>query len=418
MSSRKISAPTGMRKTAKKAKNPKAAKSSRGQASEKALYTVINYTTDVRHCEECGKEEGLKGTFIVVGPRSVKTVDVKDRQGNVVRQRERHLLGRVRHLGSQCASKLTGSNTQVGSDPKTSTRWKQQSAEERQADVQRLLQAMVTREENDPYLLRTTLAPIESSAKIRKTAKYFKDAVPAIMYFAPASVSGQNVCPHSSPGCVKSCLNLSGKGILDHAQLARIRKTAAFFDNNKAFMEGLEDELDGLIRNARKKNKHAVIRLNGTSDIAWEDYIKDPKYLKHMYDYTKSVDRWRKQPYPLTLSWNEKMDRSPLELAQEAKREGRPGIAVVVAPEVLERLVEAGEYKGVPVVDGTKHDYRTVDPPGALVLLKPIALAQDELLGSPLLAEDGKAGFVLHSEKELEHIGRAVKLATLGKKDH
>ena len=59
----------------------------------------------------------------------------------------------------------------------------------------------------------------------------------AILYLAPSTLSGRNVCSHASEGCILSCLNLAGMGAFGNVQDARIAKTKAFFASPKAFVE-------------------------------------------------------------------------------------------------------------------------------------------------------------------------------------
>ena len=50
-----------------------------------------------------------------------------------------------------------------------------------------------------------------------------------ILYMAPSDLSGFNVCPFASKGCIDGCLNTAGMGIFSNVQLARINKTKFFF---------------------------------------------------------------------------------------------------------------------------------------------------------------------------------------------
>src|SRR5499427_11144881 len=66
----------------------------------------------------------------------------------------------------------------------------------------------------------------------------------AIMYFAPANLSGYDVCQYRSAGCTRACLNTAGHGgmgvhvghaidisTLNAVQRARIARTRLFFLN-------------------------------------------------------------------------------------------------------------------------------------------------------------------------------------------
>ena len=41
----------------------------------------------------------------------------------------------------------------------------------------------------------------------------------------------------------------------------------------------------------KDNNLKGYVRLNGTSDIKWEDYVDMSKYNLYFYDYTKRQDR-------------------------------------------------------------------------------------------------------------------------------
>lgn len=161
-------------------------------------------------------------------------------------------------------------------------------------------------------------------------------------------------------------------------QRARTEKTRKFLADPWGFASDLDDEMRSAIRSASKRGLEQWFRLNLTSEIWWESYISTD-LLAHCYDYTKSLDRWRRQPYHLTLSWNENLWQSPLTLARESK--GRPGVAVVVDPAIHARMTRKRSFMGSPVVDGTLTDQRPYDPPGALILLKPLGKLKSDTSG-------------------------------------
>ena len=108
-----------------------------------------------------------------------------------------------------------------------------------------------------------------------------------ILHFAPADLSGFNVCALSTAGCRKACLNTAGRGgikagtgILSYNQVKRgVRndiqrerrlRTRAFFQFRAEFMLELAKEIAKAILKARRAGYIPVFRLNGTSDIRWE----------------------------------------------------------------------------------------------------------------------------------------------------
>jgi hypothetical protein len=90
-------------------------------------------------------------------------------------------------------------------------------------------------------------------------------------------------------------------------QQSRIRKTQYFFENRSAFLTQLAKEIRSAIRLAESHNLIPVFRLNGTSDIRWENYGIIEQFPNHtFYDYTKLPNR-RNLPsnYHLTFSRSE-----------------------------------------------------------------------------------------------------------------
>lgn len=137
-----------------------------------------------------------------------------------------------------------------------------------------------------------------------------------IMYLAPATLSGIEVCAKgSTEGCRAACLNTAGRGGFNSTQAARVKKTLSFFHNRDEFMLKLHKEITALVKRAVKNGLTPCVRLNGTSDIPWERVkFKANKHgircniMGHFpqiqfYDYTKRPDR-RDLPvnYHLTFS--------------------------------------------------------------------------------------------------------------------
>ena len=219
----------------------------------------------------------------------------------------------------------------------------------------------------------------------------------AVLHLAPGSLSGFNVCPKATQGCLAACLNTAGRGglmagtsRLTHAdvaagkvntiQAARIRKTRAYFANRDAFMTDLYYDIRKLVKLADKLGLQPAIRLNGTSDIPWErvplaltgdaclmDAFPDVQF----YDYTKRPNR-RDLPgnYRLTFSLAEGNDND----AWDALHNGMNVAAVFHKVPAVYALgyskpALAGS-KPVEVIDGDEHDLRFLDKAGVIVGLK------------------------------------------------
>jgi len=191
----------------------------------------------------------------------------------------------------------------------------------------------------------------------------------AILYLAPGSISGVNLCPFSSIGCLFSCLFTAGMGKFRSVQHARLSKAKLFLSDRKAFVELLKKDILAHIRKSKKEGMRPAVRLNGTSDIAWENEKgEDGKSLMEsfpdvqFYDYAKSPFRALKfakggelpSNYHLTFSRSESnqtwVDRMPIAIS----------VAMVFSTKKGEALPL--EYQGRIVIDGDETDARFLDP--------------------------------------------------------
>ena len=108
-----------------------------------------------------------------------------------------------------------------------------------------------------------------------------------ILHLLPYDLSGRNVCP-SAGNCKKICLNFAGNPAYLNTKLrARLRKTQAYFSHRAEFMQLL---ILGIVRAYYKNNKEKIaVRLNGTSDILWENIpvTVTPAMAAYMYSNFK-----------------------------------------------------------------------------------------------------------------------------------
>lgn len=214
-----------------------------------------------------------------------------------------------------------------------------------------------------------------------KTAKnsQFNDYLSAILHLAPFNLSGFQVCPAASKGCAMACLNTAGRGRFDNVQQARIRKTKMFYKQRKEFVSLLIKDITALVKKAAKANKIPVVRLNGTSDIDWENIeMQDGLTVFDMfpnvqfYDYTKRPDRVLNNDYPnyhLTFSRSEVNETI-------VKRILSKGFNVAV---VFNKLPEY--WHGYKVIDGNLHDLRFLDINNCVVGLTPKGKAKKDDTG-------------------------------------
>lgn len=203
-----------------------------------------------------------------------------------------------------------------------------------------------------------------------KTLKGLKQGYQtSILHLAPSNLSGHNVCPKASPGCINVCLNTAGRGIFETIQDARIAKTQYFFDNRAGFMSDLHRNIEAAQRKAARLGLVPVIRLNGTSDIAWERIAYSHAGIHYanvmaafpmvqFYDYTKCLGRRLPANYSLTFS---KSETNELD-CREALRQG---LNVAVVFDHSKPMPAA--YLNRPVVTGEESDLRFLDRPNSIV---------------------------------------------------
>ena len=198
-----------------------------------------------------------------------------------------------------------------------------------------------------------------------------------IMYLAPHTQNskGINLCSHASKGCAKACLFSSGAARFDRVQEDKRNKTEWFLDNRVEFLLKLDAEIEVIKNKAKHQTSEniPVIRLNGTSDIAFEKFkIRDGKNIFELhptiqfYDYTKNYFRMRKElpsNYHLTFSQSEDNKEIAMQLMSEGKN-----VAVVFGVKKESELPTS--YNGYTVVNGDESDLRFLDEKNVIVGLK------------------------------------------------
>lgn len=219
------------------------------------------------------------------------------------------------------------------------------------------------------------LLGIDTNAKTIKGEKY--GIKTGILYLMPAKQSGAQLCPMAAiAGCEKACLFTAGRGAMSNVMLSRLRKTLYFNQYREQFMHQLHNELIRERARAKRKGYKLIVRLNGTSDIRWENipvsgYANIMQALPDIqfYDYTKIANR-RHIPanYDLTFSYSGVADYAPY-VAKAVANGDR--IAVVFRDRAIVNamLANGDTFLGLPVVDGDNTDIRHLDPKGAVVAL-------------------------------------------------
>ena len=250
-----------------------------------------------------------------------------------------------------------------------------------------------------------------------------------ILHFAPADTSGVNVCAGAG-NCKAICLHFAGNPVYMNAkQAARIRRTLAYVSDPSRFMRllacGILDKLNQHNKDAKGIGNLAgeplAFRLNGTSDIVWEnvDFDITPEFAQFcrikfgrilplgkrnifevfnwmrqntgenvtFYDYTKVRHNWAecsRLNYHLTFSFDGWDNAANLKIAKSALLAGvnlaaafnlkrGQALPVEISANGLDLPSSATFHPGavLPVLDGDLTDYRPADPAiGAIIGLR------------------------------------------------
>lgn len=218
------------------------------------------------------------------------------------------------------------------------------------------------------------------SAKAIKAQDY--GYLNAIHYMAPSNLAGVgNLCASATPSCIDLCLGwFSGQAgmVADDADInsvrkSRIDKARRFMRARKAYMADVVKSIELAMRAAARLSLILCVRMNGSTDIAWEGIAceRNGKTYRNLMeafpdvqfvDYTKIASRLlRKLPsnYHLTLSRTELNDAAVIAAVQSGHN----------AAVVFDRVPDT--WNGLRVIDGDKHDLRHLDPKGVIVGLTP-----------------------------------------------
>jgi hypothetical protein len=230
--------------------------------------------------------------------------------------------------------------------------------------------------------IRRTLLGVSKDAKTVKGESF--GFLTGILYLSPLTLGGfGNVCPFASKGCASDCLNSAGRGAFNSVQKARKEKTALFFKANASFLCNLALDILKLQRKAVKLGLRPVVRLNGTSDIAWEKLKLNGFNLFQMfpavafYDYSKNPNRaldnakgLHPKNYRVVFSRSETNEKDCVRVL-----EAKGNVAVVFRKDLPKR------YLGKRVIVGDESDLRFLDPKGCVIGLTAKGKAQHSKTG-------------------------------------
>lgn len=227
----------------------------------------------------------------------------------------------------------------------------------------------------------------------------------AVLHLAPGELSGVNLCAMAvEAGCLLGCLNTAGRGgiaaggMVTHetltngtrtnkVQTARLRRAVLFNTDRDAFMRALIADIHEFALQARKLRMKPCIRLNGTSDIRWEDIATPVTTFRkrnvlttykpaanifaafpriQFYDYTKLPNRRRAlgiANYHLTFSYSHRASFAPHVVRALQTYGNAVNFAVVFAGKA------PAHFLGREVISGDSTDLRFLDAPARTVAL-------------------------------------------------
>lgn len=229
----------------------------------------------------------------------------------------------------------------------------------------------------------TKLLSVEADPKTKKGRA--RNYLTGILYLFPHKAFGFDICPAAERAqCAEPCLNLAGKGAMTSAQASRIRKTWLFHFEREWFMAQLYRDIEALERRAAREGLRPAVRLNGTSDINWEEIrFGNGKYslmecfpMIQFYDYQKYFRLPKNRNYHVTFSYS-----------------AAPEFQVLLRKAMKFNLNIAAVFKGQfpvtflgrEVIDGDTDDLRFLDPEGVVVGLR--AKGPAKRSASPLIVD-------------------------------
>jgi hypothetical protein len=179
--------------------------------------------------------------------------------------------------------------------------------------------------------------------------------------------------------------------------IARVMRTRLLHDNRPAFIAILKGEIQGLIGQALARGLKPVVRLNGTSDLAWEKLAPELFALfpsVRFMDYTKSIRRaiaWGKGQMPRNYHLTFSLSETNGAQAALALAAGVNVAAVADGLKVGQRFALPGMAEARPTFSADRHDLRFLDKP-----------AQDKrgrigLLTAKVKARKDTSGFVIRA---------------------
>lgn len=231
------------------------------------------------------------------------------------------------------------------------------------------------------------------SAKAIKASAY--GYLNAIHYMAPHSSAGVgNLCSHASVQCIAMCLGThSGQAAmvsdLEHGTNAtresRKLKARLFMKGRAAYMNEMARAIMRIAIKARRNNLTPCIRLNGSTDIAWERvrFDLEPSTIAKLAPMTGKLRRTNGVTLPELFHWIQfvdytknpnRMGKVPANLdltLSYAVNNSQACVDALMAGHNVAMIFHGGlpeSFAGFPVIDGDKHDLRHLDPKGGFIV--------------------------------------------------
>jgi hypothetical protein len=157
-------------------------------------------------------------------------------------------------------------------------------------------------------------------------------------------------------------------------QQARKSKTEFWYTQQKSFLFSVCADIWSLREKAQKNNQKLLVRLNGTSDIAWENFEIIPNRTifslfpdVQFYDYTKHPSRNLEGKtsgnYDLTYSFSS-ITPKPISIKGLTNKDNSRVAVVFQRKEDI-----PSSFRSWEVIDGDDSDVRHIEPKNVVVAL-------------------------------------------------
>jgi hypothetical protein len=187
-----------------------------------------------------------------------------------------------------------------------------------------------------------------TNSKIDKSLKVYPEYEASILQLLP----NKHLCVNYKL-CIKTCLAFKGLAkVYPSVIKSRKAKSEYFVNDTDTFIKQLIREIKNQEKRALKKNKKAVVRLNGFTDIDYDKYGIFKLFPNvQFYDYSADYERVLNNNNPnlhYTFSYKGNNLKECIELLKNDV-----SIAVIDIPENQ----FFNDYE-VEHIDGDKHDFR------------------------------------------------------------